>query len=319
MGRVGTEGFEKDANYEGLVGKATLAEKTKMDAAINWYEANNWEDALKLAQEKCNKTEIEKGLFPENRFKGNFVSENNAMLAIARIANLSAEEKNQFISEFYTKSSFSQNIRDKIKEAFKDNPEEKLIKVLRNVHVSWDIDQSNKFQMWNDKKGKARNTEHQFDDLLLMQYGEDGATADKLFVDTILNDLQINIDENKLKECFINAQKNFLSEISKKYERDGKNFHEALVEYLQSGEYISICEKIAGEPLTTHATAIKEDPTRAKQSEKWNRLDEISIKELLSDNTVAESMAELIENQIRENGIDIDTLGKAQTYEDSSR
>ena len=305
MGRVGTEGFEKNQRYYDLVANATLAEKTKMDAIINWYEADTWEDALVLARQKCDRTEIDKGLLVENRFKGNFVSENNAMMAIARIANLSQEETSQFMNEFYTKGTFSQNLRDKIAGAFKDEPEKKLIKVLRGVHASWNIDQSNKFQMWNARKGIARNSEHQFDDLLLMQYGEDGATADKLFCDTILTDLGIQIDETKLRNEFLSQQRAFLDNILENYGQEGsKDIHQALITYLQSGEYITYCEKVAGHELTTTATAIKEDNSRAEHPEKWASLDQVRIADLIrEDRKVAESMAMLIEAQVRANGI----------------
>ena len=322
MGRAGSEEFPKDKHYEEVVANATLAEKTKMDAIINWYEADNWEDALKLAKEKCNIAEITNGLLPGNRFKGKFVSENNGMYAIAKIAGLSSDEKNQLISEFYGKRSFSQNLRDKIVATFKDNPEEKLIKIIRNIHESWNIDQSDKFQMWNEKKGKARNCEHQFDDLLLMQFGEDGATADKVFVDTIFSELGIIIDENKLKDIFINQQKQFLDDIMKKYGDETKTPHQVLVTYLQSGKYLLDCGRIAGRPLTTHATAIKADPNRADDPEKWNALLKneipIEIEELTTDNKIADSMAKLIEEQIRANGIDFDNLLNPQISNDDN-
>lgn len=321
MGRVGSAEFLKDDNYKSMVANATLAEKTKMDAIINWYEAETWEDALKLSKERCNKTDIEYGLRQENKFKGNFVSENNAMLAIAKIAELTPEESKQFINEFYTRNSFSEDLRNKISSAFKANPEEKLIMVLRRIHVSWDIDQSDKFQMWNNKKSKARNTEHQFDDLLLMQFGEDGATADKLFVDTILSDLGITIDENKLKDVFINEQKMYLNYIMEKYGEETKDNHSALVKYLQNGEYLAKCEEIAGKELTTTATAIKEDKSRAEHSEKWEKLDTVSIRKLLAeDSIVADSMASLIEAQVRFNGIDFSILhGDRQSPNDDGQ
>ena len=127
-----------------------------MDAAINWWMANSWEEAKEVARGQCTQETIKQG--QENRFRGEFVSENNAMHTMAKIAGLSEEEQEKFFDEFYTQGSFSEELRAKISDAFKDNPEEKLIKVLRSVHVSWDIDQSNKFEMWNDKKGIARNS-----------------------------------------------------------------------------------------------------------------------------------------------------------------
>ena len=306
MGKVGSPGFEKDKKYYEIVENATLAEKTKMDSVINWGGANTWEDALVVAKGKCKETEIAYGLSPENRFSGRFVSENNAMIAIAKIADLSQDETNQFMNEFYTKGTFSQNLRDKISIAFSNNPEEKLIKILRAIHVSWDIDQSNKFQMWNTKNNIPRNTEHQFDDLLLMQYGEDGATADKVFVDVIFADLGITFDETKLRTIFINQQKEFIDNIMNEYGNESNNFHQSLVKYLKSGKYISYCEKVAGKELTTTASAIKEDPSRAEHPEKWVELENVRILDLLrEDRTVAESMATLIEEQIRANGIEL--------------
>lgn len=309
MGRVGSNEFKKDSHYEELITGASLAVKTKMDAIINWYEANNWEDALKLAQEKCNESDIAFGRLAENRFKGKFVSENNALLAISKIAKLAPEQTEQFINEFYTQGTFSPELREIVTNAFSDEPEKKLIHVLRNVHVSWNISEHNKFQMWNDKKGIARNAEHQFDDLLLMQFGEDGATADKLFVDSILTDLGITIDDEKLKEAFINQQKKFLGEIISKYGQN-KTPHQALVAYLQSGQYIAGCEKRAGHKLTTYATAIKNDPSRADYSEEWAKLEEIRIADLThNDSKIAESMAQLMEQQIKANGIDMNSIG----------
>ena len=347
MGRVGSNEFKKDVHYEDLTKDVSLAVKTKMDAIINWNEidtkkeADPWKAALKKAMEKCEGINIDDELLPENRFSGKYVSEKNALLAIAKIAKLTTketkdvkdemDETSQFMREFFSQGSFSQNIKDKIALAFKDNPEEKLIEILREIHVSWIISNPNKFQMWNDKKGKPRDTEYQFDDLLLMKFDEDGALADKIFVDTILKSLGIKIDEKKLEEVFMKKQKEKVDYIIEKYGDESKDFHKALVAYLQDGEYLSHCEQLASKPLETTATAIKEIekrvtsakkknnfkiedsersvvsnvPTKNPRSahpEKWIGLDKIPIRSLIKeDDIVANSMASKIEEQIEAN------------------
>ena len=49
MVRVGTVPFTKDKHYEEIVENKSLAIRTKMDAIINWNEAESWEAALSLA------------------------------------------------------------------------------------------------------------------------------------------------------------------------------------------------------------------------------------------------------------------------------
>ena len=335
---MATEGnikLTKDAKYWDLVKREhiTLAMQTKMDAVVSWIGANSWEEALNIVRNRINwqNITIPQGIFDPRRFSEPFYPENEALNAIASMAEILPDKRDDFrarlFHQFYNETAFSDDIVRKISFVFENNPEQKIVNILKRIHISWIITQADKFEMYDEKNNKARNKEYQFDNLLLMQFGGDGASADKVFTNAIIDSInrrrreskkkQILIPDEKLRREFISQQKDYIRRIMLDFGEKGKiPFEEALRRYLQSGGFITLCGKIARfpeeeekAPITTTATAIKIDPSRSDDQGKWRSQDRIPIKKLLrEDKKVVFNMSNQILAQLARNGINLETL-----------
>ena len=86
--------------------------------------------------------------------------------------------------------------------------EASTIEVLGTIHDNWVKDNGNKF----DAPDRAKRL-YQFTDLRLMTYKDDGALADLLFLQPILEGAGIELDvQGKLKEEFQKQQKEYMDE-----------------------------------------------------------------------------------------------------------
>jgi len=149
---------------------------------------------------------------------------------IANYEELSDEEKvelaEEMKNEIYTKSKLSSELSTRIAFAMEEKGiEASTIEVLGTIHNNWVKSNGNKF----DDPGRAKKL-YQFTDLRLMSYGGDGATADLLFLQPILEGAGIELDvDGKLKAEFDKQQKEYMVEHGIENSKD-------LVDYLSNIE-----------------------------------------------------------------------------------
>ncbi len=104
----------------------------------------------------------------------------------------------QLQSEIYSNSTLSPELATRIQSAFKiKGTAASTLEVLGTIHDNWVKSNGNKFD--DPKRSKKL---YQFTDLRLMSFGEDGATADLLFLQPILEGAGIEIDLDKLEAEF---------------------------------------------------------------------------------------------------------------------
>lgn len=119
------------------------------------------------------------------------------------------ELKEKLKSEIYTESSLSHELSTRIKYAMGEKGiEASVLEVLGTIHDNWVKVNGNKF----DDPKRAKKL-YQFTDLRMMSYGGDGATADLLFLQPILEGAGIELDvKGKLQEEFEKEQKEYMEE-----------------------------------------------------------------------------------------------------------
>ena len=206
-----------------IIADLTIAERIKYATAFQWArEKPTPEEAKDKAKQKCSEEAISK-----RHEEGNtsFESELAAISAIQEITGLTAEEAEQLDEDIFTNrhESVAGDLRDKILTAFREKgTEDAIIEALCSIHNNWMKNHGNNFQ----KPG--RDKDYQFVDLRLMSFGDDGATADLIFLRPILESCGIEIDMDKLEQRFNEMQVEFLEE-------KGLDTPEAVRDYLAKG------------------------------------------------------------------------------------
>lgn len=204
-----------------IIADLTIAERVKYATAFQWArEKPTPEEARDKAKQKCSEEAISK-----RHEEGNtsFESELASISAIQEIAGLTDGEAEQLDNEVFTGYSVSDDIRETVKTAFKDRGvEDSVIEALCSIHDNWMRNHGNNFQ----KPG--RDKDYQFVDLRLMPFGDDGATADLIFLRPILEACKIEIDMDKLEQRFNEMQVEFLEE-------KGLDTPDAVRDYLAKG------------------------------------------------------------------------------------
>ncbi|MBR3162902.1 MAG: hypothetical protein IKF17_02220 [Clostridia bacterium] len=204
-----------------IIKDLTIAERVKFATAFQWArEKPTPEEARDKAKQKCSEEAISK-----RHEEGNtsFESELASISAIQEIAGLTNEEAEQLDNDVFTGYSVSDDIRETVNTAFKDRGvEDAIIEALCSIHDNWMRNHGNNFQ----KPG--RDKDYQFVDLRLMPFGDDGATADLIFLRPILESCGIEIDMERLEQRFNEMQEEFMK-------TNGITSAETLHEYLSKG------------------------------------------------------------------------------------
>lgn len=246
--------FLKSRESREIIADLTIAERVKYATAFQWArEKPTPEEARDKAKQKCSEEAISK-----RHEEGNtsFESELASISAIQEIAGLTAEEAEQLDEDIFTnrhesveeiiesfrgffsygeaedhaytmrdddRTLISYDLRNKILTAFTEKrTEDAIIEALCSIHNNWMRNHGNNFQ----KTG--RDKDYQFVDLRLMSFGDDGATADLIFLRPILESCGIEIDMDKLEQRFNDMQVEFLEE-------KGLDTPEAVRDYLAKG------------------------------------------------------------------------------------
>lgn len=144
-----------------------------------------------------------------------------------------------------------------------DDKYTKIIDILSVIHDEWVKNNANKFM--------ARPKDYQFVDLRLLSYEE--VESDLIFLKPILEGCNIEIDNNSLKEKFLEIQKQYIQE-------QGIFSHSDLVQRLMEG--------------SDFYTPLSELKTNKGKSDG----EEHEINTLLQEKDIAENMASQIEEQI---------------------
>lgn len=145
-------------------------------------------------------------------------SEIKAINAIAKIAELTDEQKELLLKDVYTKENILKELSEPIKLKICENKYGNVIDILSHIHDEWIKSNSEEFSDSEDK--------YKFVDLKLLPYSE--VQSDLKSLKPILESCGIEIDDKELEEEFSKAQA--------KYIKDKELFsHEELVKKLMTG------------------------------------------------------------------------------------
>ena len=284
---------------EEYVENLTIAEKIKFITAYEWAGDNKPtpEQAVAKAKDKCAKEKIE-----NRRMEGNlsFESELSSIEAIKKIAILSNEEAAILEQEIFTKKEISPELSEKIRNAFNEQGvEEKVIECLGIIHDNWVKNHSDNFQKIvkaKDGTEKKRDKDYQFVDLRLMTYNKDGASADLIFIQPILEACGIQIDKKNLEEALKKAQEKFLKDKNIETEKD-------LLEYIKGGskKYSALegLKAYDGNFIDDHLNGETKVEERAETGE---------------FETITVRIAKRVVKNLKENGIELKKMHKAKEF-----
>ncbi len=203
----------------GKITKGAIIEWGENDENGEWFvpteeqtEAILNKGGLKIGEKIIDYSSSEKAT-NEKTYGSEIAAIDGLVELIQKSEGLSEEEKNnlkeQIKSDVYSKSRLSPELSTRIKSAMEEKGiETAIIDVLRTIHDNWVKDNGKKF----DDPSRSKKL-YQFTDLRLMSYGGDGATADLLFLQPILEGAGIEVDrEGKLKEEFEKQQKEYMNQ-----------------------------------------------------------------------------------------------------------
>lgn len=198
--------------------KNTIMGKITIGAIQSWGENDSngqwYRPTLKQAEEMVSEGGVYHGAAAatsKKTYGSEIAAINGLVKLIGDTEGISEEEKvklaEQIKEEIYTKSTISEDIAIRIRKAMKvKGVEASIVDVLRTIHDNWVKENGNKFDA-PDRQKKL----YQFGDLITMTYGDDGATADLLFLQPILEGAGIEVDvEGKLKAEFERQQREYL-------------------------------------------------------------------------------------------------------------
>ena len=170
---------------------------------------------------------------------------------IAKSEGITEIEKKELLEqmklEIYTKQSLSSELSTRIRTSMKEKgTEASILEVLGTIHDNWVKVNGNKF----DDPKRAKKL-YQFTDLRMMSYGGDGATADLLFLQPILEGAGIEVDvKGKLKEEFEKVQKEYMEKYEITDSRGLRNYLRNLGSNYPVIEGITTTKGKTSEPTT---------------------------------------------------------------------
>lgn len=259
--------------------KDTVMGQITKDALMNWNE---------LTEEEAERKVQELGTAENARDNVTYGSEIAAIDGIAKVVELSDEEKEKLTEAIYTQGAVPEEIAEKMREKFSFN-KGAVISVLSDIHDNWVRDNGNKFD------GRMKN--YQFVDLRLMPFGNDGATADLLFVKPILEAAGIEINMVELEGSFEMEQRDLL-------EANGIDSMEKLVEKIAEGaDFYPALEGVQTN-RTGEATEISEEGAVREEGESKDITDILKeqpeVAEKMARQVVREASLEPVLQSIKE-------------------
>lgn len=109
--------------------------------------------------------------------------------------------------QVYTQEKMTPELATRIQSAMEKNGgvEKSTIEILGNIHDGWVKGNGKKFV-----DPKRQNKLYQFADLRMMTFGDDGALADLIFVEPVLNGAGIEVDRGNLRREFNRQQYEYM-------------------------------------------------------------------------------------------------------------
>lgn len=198
--------------------KDTIMGKMTIGAIKNWGENDKDGNWYSPTQEQAEAMVSEGGVYPDAETATNNKTYGSELAAIDGLVELIAKSegitpeetealKEQMKTEIYTQPTLSADLSARISGAMEvKGVEASILEVLGTIHDNWVKSNGKKF----DAPGREKKL-YQFTDLRLMEYGGDGATADLLFLQPILEGAGIEVDrDGKLKEEFESQKQEYL-------------------------------------------------------------------------------------------------------------
>lgn len=198
--------------------KDTIMGKMTIGAIKNWGENDKDGNWYRPTQEQAEAMVSEGGVYPDAETATNNKTYGSELAAIDGLVELIAKSegitpeetealKEQMKTEIYTQPTLSADLSARISGAMEvKGVEASILEVLATIHDNWVKSNGKKF----DAPGREKKL-YQFTDLRLMEYGGDGATADLLFLQPILEGAGIEVDrDRKLKEEFESQKQEYL-------------------------------------------------------------------------------------------------------------
>ena len=198
--------------------KDTIMGKMTIGAIKNWGENDKDGNWYSPTQEQAEAMVSEGGVYPDAEIATNNKTYGSELAAIDGLVELIAKSegitpeetealKEQMKTEIYTQPTLSADLSARISGAMEvKGVEASILEVLGTIHDNWVKSNGKKF----DAPGREKKL-YQFTDLRLMEYGGDGATADLLFLQPILEGAGIEVDrDGKLKEEFESQKQEYL-------------------------------------------------------------------------------------------------------------
>lgn len=198
--------------------KNTIMGKITIGAIKSWGENDEQGNWYRPTQEQAEEMVSEGGVYygaaaatSKKTYGSELAAINGIVNLIAKAEGISEEEqeklKEQLKNEVYEKATLSEDLAARIRKAMEvKGIETSIVEILSTIHDNWVKDNGNKFDA-----PKREKRLYQFGNLITMTYEDDGALADLLFLQPILEGAGIEVDvEGKLKAEFERQQREYM-------------------------------------------------------------------------------------------------------------
>lgn len=198
--------------------KNTIMGKITIGAIKSWGENDEQGNWYRPTQEQAEEMVSEGGVYhgaaaatSKKTYGSELAAINGIVNLIAKAEGISEEEQErlteQLKNEVYEKATLSEDLAARIRKALEvKGVEASIVEILSTIHDNWVKDNGNKFDA-----PKREEKLYQFGNLITMTYEDDGALADLLFLQPILEGAGIEVDvEGKLKAEFERQQREYM-------------------------------------------------------------------------------------------------------------
>ena len=198
--------------------KNTIMGRITIGAIKSWGENDENGNWYKPTQEQAEEMVSEGGVYygaaaatGKKTYGSELAAINGIVNLIAKTEGISEEEqeklKEQLKNEVYEKATLSEDLAARIRKAMDvKGVEASVVEILSTIHDNWVKDNGNKFDA-----PKREKKLYQFGNLITMTYEDDGALADLLFLQPILEGAGIEVDvDGKLKAEFERQQREYM-------------------------------------------------------------------------------------------------------------
>ena len=198
--------------------KNTIMGRITIGAIKSWGENDENGNWYKPTQAQAEEMVSEGGVYygaaaatGKKTYGSELAAINGIVNLIAKTEGISEEEqeklKEQLKNEVYEKATLSEDLAARIRKAMDvKGVEASVVEILSTIHDNWVKDNGNKFDA-----PKREKKLYQFGNLITMTYEDDGALADLLFLQPILEGAGIEVDvDGKLKAEFERQQREYM-------------------------------------------------------------------------------------------------------------